>query len=230
MSSLDQFGTQNKFQIATRVCIIISDAVVLLVTWRVTFGVKRVADKERVNVSVTTLLLRDGTTYFGVLFVINIIDIVLCVTQIFPNVSLFSEVFTSVLLCRFFLNLRQVYTSGGDSQFLPSQMSDVRSASKFVGNLGAPLMHGPSGHGLSPSDWDSDSDSDLFLMDNDDPAMEEMNTDNDDLAFRENQERDEVLFGMIEISRVVNEPLKDGLGLSHEYLSLPSMDHDYDWF
>lgn len=48
---------------------------------------------------------------------------------------------TSVLISRFVLNLRGVYTPGGStsgSQHL-SRFSDIRFANNVVGNLGAPL-------------------------------------------------------------------------------------------
>lgn len=48
---------------------------------------------------------------------------------------------TSILISRFLLNLRAVYTpgSGADSSIHLSRLSDIRFANTIVGNLGAPL-------------------------------------------------------------------------------------------
>ncbi|KZT74210.1 hypothetical protein DAEQUDRAFT_761641 [Daedalea quercina L-15889] len=110
------------------------DALVLLATWRVTYGVKRMSQLVRSDVSVTLLLLRDGTLYFGCncpsaepftcflaqhfplasvlnssLLALNVFSAV-CWAKI-PAIQDFDNFiysFTTLLLSRLFFNLREV--------------------------------------------------------------------------------------------------------------------------
>lgn len=63
--------TSNIMTYATRACLILSDVLVLIVTWIKTFGQWRSARQANVRVSLTTCLLRDGTVYFIVLLACN---------------------------------------------------------------------------------------------------------------------------------------------------------------
>ena len=48
-------------ELATRVSIIVADAIVLLVTWRVTYGSRKLNDAtKQINLPLTAMLLRDG--------------------------------------------------------------------------------------------------------------------------------------------------------------------------
>lgn len=51
--------------VATRTCVIVSDALVLLATWHATYSVKRLADRANVNVPLIQLLLRDGRSEYN---------------------------------------------------------------------------------------------------------------------------------------------------------------------
>lgn len=92
-----------------------------------------------------TLLLRDGTFYFIVLLVINVLHLTLSLTNVFSDVTYFSTAMSSVIVSRFLLNLRQVHMEDNYPDEQPSfvgstsRISDVRFASTVVGNLGAPL-------------------------------------------------------------------------------------------
>ena len=50
--------------IVTRVCAIVSDLLVITITWRRTYAMKREADRLHIKASLASLLLRDGTIYF----------------------------------------------------------------------------------------------------------------------------------------------------------------------
>ncbi|KAH9840192.1 uncharacterized protein C8Q71DRAFT_855475 [Rhodofomes roseus] len=93
---------------ATRASVIAADALVLLATWRNTYGVKKLAHGLNMKSSITSLLLRDGTTYFCVLLAVNIIDTVLWAKNLTLEIDNFCFVFTTILLSRFFFNLREV--------------------------------------------------------------------------------------------------------------------------
>lgn len=129
-----------KLNIATRVCVVVADALVLVATWYVTYGVRKGAGITEMKVPVSTLLLRDGTIYFGAVLLINIIDIVLWYTSVFEDMAFIVDVFTSILLSRLFLNLRQVNALTGEDSTV-SKMSDVKFASRVIGDLAAPLDH-----------------------------------------------------------------------------------------
>ena len=50
--------------VATRACMIVSDAVVIVVTWLKTWSTVRMAKRLRVNMSFTSLILKEGILYF----------------------------------------------------------------------------------------------------------------------------------------------------------------------
>ncbi|TFY64610.1 hypothetical protein EVJ58_g2515 [Rhodofomes roseus] len=101
-------------EIATRVSTTAVDALVLLATWRVTYGVKRMSwHMLKTDIPITLLLMRDGTLYFGTLLVLNIFSALHTnpdprdpqAIQDFDN---FIYSFTTLLLSRLFFNLREV--------------------------------------------------------------------------------------------------------------------------
>jgi len=133
---------QTKFIIATRVCMMVSDVLALIVTWRVTWAV-RSENVDCAGFTLTTLLLRDGTVYFAVLLTLNLLQTILWATQVFLNVSIIAEIITSILISRFFLNLRaEHYASTGTATDRDSMsMSDLTFQSRILGNIGATLDH-----------------------------------------------------------------------------------------
>ncbi|PCH39080.1 hypothetical protein WOLCODRAFT_129036 [Wolfiporia cocos MD-104 SS10] len=140
IASNEPDSLSNRLVALTRACVIACDAVVLLATWYTTVGIRRLARIAQVEVSLSALLLRDGTIYFVVLFVLNVLDIVLWLTRVFENLTVYNEVFTTILLSRFFLNLRQAPTASSDEPSLVSQISDPNFVtSKLIGPMDAPL-------------------------------------------------------------------------------------------
>lgn len=139
--------------VLTRSCLIASDAIILVVTWLKTYRIKREADEVNVKTSIVTLLLRDGTIYFGVLLILNVLHLVLSLTNVFLDVTYFVTSLSSIIISRFLLNLRQIGLSGHDENQRPSfvhsvvpnsHISDIRFRSTIMGNIGASLSHGMS--------------------------------------------------------------------------------------
>ncbi|KAJ3551138.1 hypothetical protein NM688_g4900 [Phlebia brevispora] len=90
-------------------CIILSELIVQVYTWRRTLDIQRTLRSFNVNAPLFTLLLRDGAI---------------------------SYIAVSVFLCRFILSLRQVRLSDAQDPLAKTQNSIV---SRVVGNAGAPL-------------------------------------------------------------------------------------------
>ncbi|KZT05491.1 uncharacterized protein LAESUDRAFT_760361 [Laetiporus sulphureus 93-53] len=101
------------------------------------------------------MLLRDGTIYFGVLFLLSLSDIILSVTNTFSDTTTFIAILTPMLLARFFLNLRQIDNSGHDTemsfQVESHQASNLRFAASILGNMGQSL-------GIGGEETDGDLD------------------------------------------------------------------------
>lgn len=133
---------------ATRISVIIADALVLVLTWVKTFHTVREAARLKMKVDVTTMLLRDGTIYFFVLLAINIAIIATASTTA-SYISPFLTNLTPVLISRFMLNLREL--GGGTPGSAPDADTSEGRFSQFsapafrvpssalVGNLGADL-------------------------------------------------------------------------------------------
>ncbi|KAH9947315.1 hypothetical protein B0H21DRAFT_348005 [Amylocystis lapponica] len=138
---------QHVLVVVTRACLIASDAIVLLVTWANTYKIKKHADRIDVKAPLVTLLLRDGTLYFLLLLLLNILHMALYLANIFVDMIYFIGPISSVIMSRFLLNLRQVYLTDNIDETRTStrsNVSDMRFAASFVGNLGAPLSYGES--------------------------------------------------------------------------------------
>ncbi|KAH9929396.1 uncharacterized protein B0H18DRAFT_1117435 [Fomitopsis serialis] len=82
--------------------------------------------------TLTTLLLRDGTIYFSVLLALNVAGAVLYTTDIFRDFSLIFHTISTILLSRFFLNLRDAVLVPS----MPSHPSQICSDLEFSGVLG----------------------------------------------------------------------------------------------
>ncbi|EMD39746.1 hypothetical protein CERSUDRAFT_92236 [Gelatoporia subvermispora B] len=143
-----------KVTIATRVCVIASDAIVLLVTWYKTYKIKRLADQNDVETPLVTMLLRDGTLYFAALLVLNIFNIVGWIFVF--SVQDFTTPLSSVIISHFLMNLRQA-SSTGNQEMTSQSWSDEQGRSpavslrfaSFIDNMGESLTHG-----YDPADTD----------------------------------------------------------------------------
>ncbi|KAI0335556.1 hypothetical protein GY45DRAFT_809576 [Cubamyces sp. BRFM 1775] len=146
----------NSLLIFTRSSVITADVLVLLITWWKTYDIRKLAAQTDVKVSLTSLILRDGTIYFLVLLYMNTIHIVLSLTGRFTFTITFEEPLTTILVSRFLLNLREVNEMRGSTDSADYDMSRpsfVRPLSEiapeerhslvasFIAPLGAPLAH-----------------------------------------------------------------------------------------
>ncbi|EPT01760.1 hypothetical protein FOMPIDRAFT_1048360 [Fomitopsis schrenkii] len=122
---------------------IISEAIVLIVTWRRTYSTSRFFRERSLRVSISTLLLRDGTVYFASLFIVNCITIATFFTDLGTMSSYVALILTNILLSRMLLNLREaslrvhdVSTSANLGVSQSTTMSDLRFA-QSVRDFGA---------------------------------------------------------------------------------------------
>ncbi|THH00541.1 hypothetical protein EW026_g2018 [Hermanssonia centrifuga] len=128
--------------LATRFCMIIADIIVLALTWMKTYRNSREFLRMNMGVSLSILLLRDGTIYFVVLLVMNIAQI--CVENV-PRLQVLSPVITFVnnltpiLTSRFLINLRQVDQLKDESDgagFSRFTVPGFRAPTSITGNIG----------------------------------------------------------------------------------------------
>ncbi|KAI0932829.1 hypothetical protein AcW1_000159 [Taiwanofungus camphoratus] len=143
----------RRLVIVARTCAIASDLVVLLVTWTSSYQIRRNASQAHLKTPLTTLILSDGTIYFVMLLIVNILQITLTLESLqssnesmdYP--SIFLAPMSSILVSRFIMDLRQVGAHDGiDSQTLlqigsnqSSQTSTLQFSSLLIGHLDAPL-------------------------------------------------------------------------------------------
>ncbi|KAF9812163.1 hypothetical protein IEO21_06339 [Rhodonia placenta] len=78
-------------------CIIVSELLVVVAIWRVTYGIRKVTMVAQSRLTVTTLLIRDGSMYF------------VTTAQFFPWIGSITTTITTILISRMFLNLSSVY-------------------------------------------------------------------------------------------------------------------------
>ncbi|EMD33637.1 hypothetical protein CERSUDRAFT_76360 [Gelatoporia subvermispora B] len=184
-SSVSQSAFVHLEAIATRACVMASDALVLIVTWYKTYSIKRNADQAGIQTPLASLLLRDGTMYFVVLLCLNILNIVGKWTNGFAYASLFSfpsleSRLSSIIISHFLLNLRQVAYQPQDNAYdtrlsfvrsyvdgeMGSRQQSLRFAS-FVGNMGELVEPGFDHDATEDSDliWDGYEDDSIDLKD-----------------------------------------------------------------
>ncbi|KAI0809274.1 hypothetical protein BC629DRAFT_1106994 [Irpex lacteus] len=125
--------------LSTRSVVISADIIVILVTWLKTGRTYREARQQKVVAPLSRLLLRDGTIYFLVLLVINILVPINDITSLanFDFATSFLTTLAPIIICRFILNLRQI-DDGGSS--LPS--GGRSTGLRFASNMGQPLHTG----------------------------------------------------------------------------------------
>ncbi|KAM5532021.1 hypothetical protein V8D89_014272 [Ganoderma adspersum] len=108
MSGMDfSVITWITLSVATRSCMIVSDAIVIIVTWIKTWSTIRIAKRLRVQMSFTSLVLKEGILYFCIALSLNIVQIVFDFVEVgrYSLILPFLNVFTPVLVSRFFLDL-----------------------------------------------------------------------------------------------------------------------------
>ncbi|KAI0754201.1 hypothetical protein C8Q80DRAFT_1137519 [Daedaleopsis nitida] len=157
----------ERLTIVSKATSIAIDAAAVFLTWYKTYGIKRESRRLGLNTPYATLLLRDGTLYFLIILLVQLLGIVSITVG--SNFSLFivwpyfDQVFTVVFVSRFMLNLRGVYLSGGANYVTSSAahsfrdrdpaatLSDIHFSASIIGNLGAPLHSSLGSHSLTDS-------------------------------------------------------------------------------
>ncbi|RPD53394.1 hypothetical protein L226DRAFT_617444 [Lentinus tigrinus ALCF2SS1-7] len=155
-----------KFVIISRTGLIISDTLLIGLTWwalpknTISFTTLR-----KVGVSLTTVLLRDGTLYFGVLLIMNVLHLAFSLSSMFgftdngaSNITAFTEVVTAVLVSRFLLNLQESNKAAVKGMSSVDQLSTVSegrtlSFARVMDSLGESI-----GPGLPEADTSSSTD------------------------------------------------------------------------
>ncbi|RDX56696.1 hypothetical protein OH76DRAFT_1477273 [Lentinus brumalis] len=99
--------TDHSVSVATRSCMIVSDALVIVTTLVKTWSTMRVARRLHVQMSFTSLILREGVLYFTIMLSLNIVQILFDFLQVgsFSFIVPFLNVITPILISRFFLDL-----------------------------------------------------------------------------------------------------------------------------
>lgn len=129
---------------ASRIPSMLSDILVVVVTWIKSVQQIQMGRKSGVHLPLSTLLFRDGTFYFLLLFTLGVLE--LCPNlpetgDLFGNLSL---VLPPVLINRFILNLRQLnehdVPSGGPSWTLSMPVFQI--SVDVTGNMGESLEFG----------------------------------------------------------------------------------------
>ncbi|KAI0370967.1 hypothetical protein BV20DRAFT_228900 [Pilatotrama ljubarskyi] len=143
--------------VASTVSSVLMDALVLGITWYRTAGIFIAARKVHLDTSLVYLMLRDGTTFFSLSLALHIIVIVVGETRQ-TSLSLVTCIFTSIIMTRFFLNLRMLDNSRVDSfksLSIPlTQTLEFRFSSPTFDNMAAPL----DVEGAFDEDFDEDED------------------------------------------------------------------------
>ncbi|KAI0774814.1 hypothetical protein BD413DRAFT_536789 [Trametes elegans] len=152
--------------IAARLGLVVGDLIVLVITWKSTFGIMKTANSARIGarMSLTNAILKNGT----ILLILNVLNIIVNAVPNDSAVSAFQYPITSILVSRFLLNLRDTF---GDND-ADTRPSFVRSRHRgttttiqfaaFVDPMGANLDHGLSLSDLdSGTRWSSGDDNDM---------------------------------------------------------------------
>ncbi|KZT63706.1 hypothetical protein DAEQUDRAFT_777180 [Daedalea quercina L-15889] len=114
----------------------VADVIVLIVTWRRTYHTIRLTYQRKEGPRLSFLLWRDGTIYFGSLLVISIVDVVVYTAESFQGFQYLRLAFSTIILSRFFLNLRAA------SQ---SMVNSTASRSTLTPTLLSSFVHFPRG-------------------------------------------------------------------------------------
>ncbi|GJE96341.1 hypothetical protein PsYK624_125350 [Phanerochaete sordida] len=132
----------------TRLTTIGADVLVLVLTWIRSFTLFREARRISGASSVTVVLLRDGTIYFGAVLIINILQLLTFTAAAGLSTATYAVPFLEslppLLMQRCMLNLRTLHNAGGDASEapLPSRLSLAFRAPTLLGDAGGELDYG----------------------------------------------------------------------------------------
>ncbi|OCH88712.1 hypothetical protein OBBRIDRAFT_67040 [Obba rivulosa] len=131
--------------IATGICSIAADAIVLFVIWSTMRSVRSGATNRDVTTSpLIVMLLRNGTVYFILLLSFNILNIVGITCYTFVNAAVFITPISSILISHFLLSLRRYARKPPHPASFPSRLSTV--VWDFVSDMGQELGYENRSH------------------------------------------------------------------------------------
>ncbi|EED83394.1 predicted protein [Postia placenta Mad-698-R] len=151
----------NILLLVTRICVLMSNLLVVISTWQATRA-SRLVTAWTSRGSLTAVLFRDGTIHFAIVVGLNAADVVVelllgvgaihmttynhstAEPQKLIDLSQLMELISTVVLCHFFLNLRQFSSPDVNNSEMSSHASSFSSfASRIIGNLGEMLEDDP---------------------------------------------------------------------------------------
>ncbi|TFK84742.1 hypothetical protein K466DRAFT_601756 [Polyporus arcularius HHB13444] len=150
----------------SRVPLIVADVLLIYVTWtKLSSRGAMTTIRQSKRLSLSDILLRDGTIYFVVLFMLNLLHLVFSVTAVIADsggsyLSVFTSPVTAILISRFLLELQEanqtVVRLDPDDPLHSSRhpFGDLYTPS-FIASLGAFIP--PDRPALSDSDSGFDS-------------------------------------------------------------------------
>ncbi|KAL4248430.1 hypothetical protein ABKN59_008117 [Abortiporus biennis] len=158
----------------TRSFAVLCEFIVLIATWWKTYTVWMESKRIGFRAPITTLLLRDGTVYFGLMMVMNVIAVILdCMHSPGGNqATAYFTAFSSILISRMMLNLRggilsstkdnRLSNLNGDTNIImstsTSQVLEEDRTTIIFGHIGMPVSY-------STSDFASDESMELVGID-----------------------------------------------------------------
>jgi len=141
----------HSFPLLTRCMAILSDILVLIITWMKAGDMRRATMRlTNFRPKLSLLLMRDDTLYLVALFVLDTVTLLLDALVASDTGSDFitvNEGVASALIAMFILDLRSAFVPDHIAPI--DHMSIIRFTSSFVGNMAAPL--GPNFTFHSPS-------------------------------------------------------------------------------
>ncbi|KAJ8488980.1 hypothetical protein ONZ51_g3219 [Trametes cubensis] len=92
----------RELAIAIHSCAIAADLLVLILTWVKTYHIKKMAGILEANASFSTLILRDGSLYFGAMLILNVADLIITRSDVvFNPLPVFIDVLGGVGIAAF---------------------------------------------------------------------------------------------------------------------------------
>ncbi|KAI0774510.1 hypothetical protein C8Q74DRAFT_840811 [Fomes fomentarius] len=138
------------WSITVGVCLISSDLLVMCITWKATYKTSREIKVLGQGTSLSSILFRNGTLYFGILAMLNILHLSSTLFSIFNGdrisyqndptsiIVLFSEPLTAILVSRFLMDLQEASNAATHQHSHISSMSTLHF-SRVIGSLGSSL-------------------------------------------------------------------------------------------
>jgi len=151
-----------KFNAAASSSLIVGDLMVLVMTWRKTYSLRKHATEANTRSPLIIMLLRDGNLHFLAMCILNITSLIMREAPVDMNVMVIA--LTAIIVSRFFLNLRDIKdypntSTGNDVEASAPWVSNLRFTSAIVGNMGAEL-NGSFGIGTRVDDPDEEDEED----------------------------------------------------------------------